>query len=574
MDANDKKDLDRILSLLYKNSPVAWYKIYTDLKIDKARAEHLFKIGFAFDYLQIEHKGMGHYPTDNHYVGITNVGIRFFALGNFSGTEKTIEGIETPTRFNTYIGGSNGGFNVLDMDKEQLQIIIDAYLQGKPDFTIAGQTYHPKKYHSIKIFGNSSGRSKRELKNIGLDNGSKKGFNGRFFSEEDLEEFGEDLTYSLIGNAQSGSGIEQAGKTASEGHKLAHKANIKDSRVEDETNKPIFISYSWDSKEHEDHVLSFAEELRKEGFNVDIDKILSQRKTATNFNQMMLEAFTNSEFIIIVLSNGYKTKADKFAGGVGIEYRIIVGEIDRFPKKYILVSFSGLDETIIPVGLAGRDIIDISAKGLEPLFRKLTDQPEFVLSPASKQKPKLGARSIPSFSEHQKKLTAKTPQASDNSELLSKRIEKKNKLKRDFAAWLNYKKEDVKKRFRMIIHSADNDTYPEQPMLENVPPTWFGAEIHGASHQGIEFCNENSVIYVNAKNKWSSVQNNGFDPINVSVIKTIFYDDIIAWDMDGDGIYNCPHFYANFTNGLPWKNIYHVSFNKPHMRFDESNYID
>lgn len=98
--------------------------------------------------------------------------------------------------------------------------------------------------------------------------------------------------------------------------------------------------------EHEELVLSFTNKLRQEGFNVDLDKIRGQSSTATNFDQMMHEAFASSEKIIIVLSEGYKRKADAFPGGVGIEYRLILGEINRFPNKYILVSFNGRNEEI------------------------------------------------------------------------------------------------------------------------------------------------------------------------------------------------------------------------------------
>ncbi|WP_448635252.1 hypothetical protein [Pedobacter panaciterrae] len=125
----------------------------------------------------------------------------------------------------------------------------------------------------------------------------------------------------------------------------------------------------------------------------------------------------------------------------------------------------------------------------------------------------------------------------------------------------------------MIIHAAENDTYPDQPMLEDVPPTWFGAEIYGSNHIGIEFCDENTQIYVDENGHWSLEISDELRPIEVSVIKTINYDDIVAWDMDGDGIYNCPHFYANFTDGFPWKDISYVDHKKQYIRFDTTNKI-
>lgn len=151
MDSNDKRDLDHILNILYKKGSLAWYKVYTDLGIKKDRADHLFKIGFAFNYLQIEHKGMGEYPTDNHYVDLTNEGIQFFSLSNFSGTEKTPESPLHLQRFNLYINGSTGGMNLLDIDLDQLNLVINAYMKGKPDFTIAGKIIVRKNFIRSKF---------------------------------------------------------------------------------------------------------------------------------------------------------------------------------------------------------------------------------------------------------------------------------------------------------------------------------------------------------------------------------------------------------------------------------------
>ncbi|WP_448635251.1 SEFIR domain-containing protein [Pedobacter panaciterrae] len=428
MDITDKKDLDRILRVLYKESPLAWYKIYTDLEIEKNRADHLFKIGFAFDYLQIEHKGMGEFPTDNYYVGLTNAGFRFFSMASFAETEPGEEHNKTQS-FNVYINGSLGGFNLLDIDADQLDIVVQAYLSGNPDFTIAGQKYRPKKFNTLKIFENNSNFNRKELKNLGSERGNKKGFMGKFFSADDLEEFGEELTYGIIGNAQFGSK-----KELSQAKHFDNKDPLNkpvNSKIDSEAlqEKPIFISYSWDTKDHEDHVVSFADELRKNGFNIDIDKIRSQRKTSTNFIQMMHEAFVQSDQIIVVLSEGYKIKADSFEGGVGTEYQLILGEIDKYPNKYIFVSFDGRKDSIIPAGFVGRDIINLSG-GLEPLFRKLTGQHEYELSPVSKNKPALTKREIAPFADHQNNIKLKTVLTKSSAELVAKRIEKKKALKK------------------------------------------------------------------------------------------------------------------------------------------------
>ncbi|WP_157282731.1 SEFIR domain-containing protein [Pedobacter antarcticus] len=77
----------------------------------------------------------------------------------------------------------------------------------------------------------------------------------------------------------------------------------------------IFISYCWESKDHEDHVISFANKLSSFGYHLEIDKIITQRHSSTHFIQMMEEGFFKSDKVIVILSEGYKVKADKFEGG-------------------------------------------------------------------------------------------------------------------------------------------------------------------------------------------------------------------------------------------------------------------
>jgi hypothetical protein len=571
MDTKDKNDLDRILRMLYKDSPQPWFKIYSELDIEKSRADHLFKIGHAFDYLTVEHKGGNEFESDNHYVGITRNGTKFFALSNFSGESQPNSTRTMTSKFNVYINGSSGGMNLLDIDNEQLDIVVDAFLMGTPDFTLAGQYYRPKKFYTFKIFENNSKLNARELKNIGLDEGGHKGFNGKFFTETDLGEFGEDLTYRYVGNSQFGAkSINQPSQNQA---KVVNQMGSLKALAVENHHPPIFISYCWDSDDHEDHVFSFAKKLRADGYHVDIDKIRSQKHSATNFIQMMEEAFSQSEKIIVVLSEKYKHKAERFIGGVGHEYRIILNEIDKKPMKYILVSFNGRDDTIIPNGFLGRDIVDLKSGSFNTLFRKLNEEPQYVLPPVSKERPKLVQREIQSFDHYQSKLT-KANNADNQEAKITKRLAKKKQLSEDFAPWLNYKKEDVKRRFRMIIHSCENDIYPEQIVESKVNPTWFGAEIYGSNHLGLEFCNENSMVYVDEKGRWTDEQRQGLTARPVSVIKTILYDDILAWDMDGDGIYNCPHFYVLFSNGSPWKELVFIDQEKKYIRYVNDNKLD
>lgn len=165
-----------------------------------------------------------------------------------------------------------------------------------------------------------------------------------------------------------------------------------------DTMSEVFISYSWDTKEHEAKVVAFTEHLRKRGFNAQLDKMLSQKETATNFIKMMHLAMLEHPKVIVVLSAGYKTKAETFKGGVGEEYQLLLTDISKSPTKYILVSFEGRSDDIIPFGLQGREIIDLSSEGgEEKLFRKLMDENAYIFSPVGAEKPKLSPLKIEEF---------------------------------------------------------------------------------------------------------------------------------------------------------------------------------
>lgn len=164
-----------------------------------------------------------------------------------------------------------------------------------------------------------------------------------------------------------------------------------------ETNR-VFISYSWDSKEHEDKVFDFSNYLRDNGFEADIDKKLGQQQTAINFVKMMHIAMHDYPKVIVILSEGYKERADSFKGGVGTEYELMINDINDNPNKYILASFSGRANEIIPSGFKGRDIVDLSdPEEITRLFEKLMGHERYVFAEVAKTKPVLPVRLARSF---------------------------------------------------------------------------------------------------------------------------------------------------------------------------------
>jgi len=159
-------------------------------------------------------------------------------------------------------------------------------------------------------------------------------------------------------------------------------------QVKDDT----IILYSWDSEPHKQKVLEFACELRKEQrIHATLDRWLNQEGTAIDFPKMMHLAITDYKKVIIVLSEGYKEKAEKFTGGVGNEFQLIIKDIKANPNKYVLVSFVGISDKIAPLALQGRHTIDLSNNdktAWNELRSKLRDEPIIDKPPvAETQKP-------------------------------------------------------------------------------------------------------------------------------------------------------------------------------------------
>ncbi len=169
--------------------------------------------------------------------------------------------------------------------------------------------------------------------------------------------------------------------------------------------KDVFVTYSWDNEEHNDKVLSFTNFLRDKGFIAEVDKLVSQKESATDFYKMMHQAMTDYKKVIIVLSKGYKEKANSFKGGVGTEYSLIIKDIEENTNKYILVSFDEISNAIAPLNLQGRHIIDLSDKGnLNELFAKLMDEEIIEFSEIGAIKPLVNKKKIKPFELEEKNI--------------------------------------------------------------------------------------------------------------------------------------------------------------------------
>ncbi|WP_052123478.1 TIR domain-containing protein [Flavobacterium beibuense] len=170
--------------------------------------------------------------------------------------------------------------------------------------------------------------------------------------------------------------------------------------------KPIsvFISYSWENEEHKAKTISFIDFLRKKGFEADLDIKLMQEETSIDFNRLMHSGILKYDKIIVILSSGYKRKAENFEGGVGKEYKYILSNIDNQPKKYILASFETINIELInkitPIGFSGREIVDLvkdEKNNFQTLFSKLTNTGVYKFSDVASNTPSIETNKIEPF---------------------------------------------------------------------------------------------------------------------------------------------------------------------------------
>ena len=134
----------------------------------------------------------------------------------------------------------------------------------------------------------------------------------------------------------------------------------------------VFISYSWEDEEHKKWVIQFAERLMKNGIDVIIDQfdlVLGDRIPV-----FMEHSISEADYVLIICTPTYKSKANNRKGGVGYEGNIISAELYSRgnERKYIPVIRKGSIDTAIPSYLTGKLGIDLTGNNdYEGNFRVL-----------------------------------------------------------------------------------------------------------------------------------------------------------------------------------------------------------
>ncbi len=122
--------------------------------------------------------------------------------------------------------------------------------------------------------------------------------------------------------------------------------------------KRVFISYSWNDTKYNQRVVNLSNKLSSCGYNVFIDKREMQDQYSLDMKVMMHEQISKADKVIVLLSKGYKIKAEQLVGGVGQEFSLILTDIYNSKKKYILCCLDPFTTTsdIAPLAFQSRYI--------------------------------------------------------------------------------------------------------------------------------------------------------------------------------------------------------------------------
>ena len=161
-----------------------------------------------------------------------------------------------------------------------------------------------------------------------------------------------------------------------------------------------FISYSWDSEAHKAWVRQFAERLRSQGVKVILDQWeLTAGRDRTHFMESNIVA---SDFVLVVCTPGYATKANKRDGGVGYEAMIITSQLAQriLQDKFIpVLRLGNFDDSAVPIWLQAKIGVDLRG---DPYDQKQYDILLKALHKANEVAPPIGPK--PVFAPHRAEI--------------------------------------------------------------------------------------------------------------------------------------------------------------------------
>lgn len=133
--------------------------------------------------------------------------------------------------------------------------------------------------------------------------------------------------------------------------------------------KTVFISYLHSEADGEklDHLIQLLEES---GIHVVIDE--RDLEIGDDLPLFMERNLVESDYIIVILTSGYKKRADDRQGGVGYEASIMAASLSKNEavKKFLPVTFEAYRDEIVPVFLASKLASDLSDDVETKLFQR------------------------------------------------------------------------------------------------------------------------------------------------------------------------------------------------------------
>lgn len=158
----------------------------------------------------------------------------------------------------------------------------------------------------------------------------------------------------------------------------------------EEGTPKVFVSYSYDSVDHEEWVENLVDRLRENMIDATLDKY--ELNDSNDLNEIMIKNFRDSDKVIIIGTKKYAEKAKNIESGVGYEMKLAT-IIDRDPalkNKLIFVKKdieSSYDDAL-PFQFKGSFMIDFSKnKEFEIKFALLRDK---ICNKNTHKKPPLG----------------------------------------------------------------------------------------------------------------------------------------------------------------------------------------
>jgi len=163
-----------------------------------------------------------------------------------------------------------------------------------------------------------------------------------------------------------------------------------------EPSKPprVFISYSWESKDHKSWVRYLGEKLCEAGIEARLDQWSVQ--PGESFTAFMEQEVEAADFVLVVCTPSYAHKSNKRQGGVGYEQQIVSGQLmsGTARSKFIPILRKGNYERgpdcAIPTHFVGiawiefRDDVTFE-ESLEDLIRVIFSKPRFAPPPLGAQ---------------------------------------------------------------------------------------------------------------------------------------------------------------------------------------------